>query len=220
LPARPVLMTFDDGYRTVFTLARSILERYAIPAVLFVCSDPVAKRRLLWYDSVARARGEAEVERSKLLPFKEWERLRSNCPLADEADPNAPVSAAEVKILADGLFEIGGHTAAHPVLARGDREQQRLEISRNKAALEGWSGRPVRAFAYPHGRPSVDYTVDTVTLLGESGFDFAFTTRDGFATSSEPPLERSRFVMLAGVSPAELAHRLCYSWHRCAHASA
>jgi peptidoglycan/xylan/chitin deacetylase (PgdA/CDA1 family) len=214
LPARPVLVTFDDGYRTVFTLARPILERYAVPAVVFVCSDPVEQRRLLWYDAVARRRGEAEVERIKTRPFGEWEAAAAAASQpADDGDPNAPLTLAELKTLADvpGI-EIGGHTAAHAILARGSREEQRVQILRNRLSLEACTGQRVRAFAYPNGRPAVDYTPETVELVEASGFDFAFSAHHGFATSKEGPLERSRFLMLAGVSAAELAHRLSYSW--------
>ena len=78
--------------------------------------------------------------------------------------------------------------------------------------LEAWTGRPVRAFAYPNGESATDYTPETVKLVEESGFDFGFTTRPGFATPYEPALEHSRFVMLRGVSAAELGHRLAHSW--------
>src|SRR5690348_14457505 len=72
LPARSVLLTFDDGYRTVSTLAKPILERYAVPATVFVCSDPIEQRASLWYDAIARASGENEVKRIQTLPFDEW----------------------------------------------------------------------------------------------------------------------------------------------------
>ena len=60
----------------------------------------------------------------------------------------------------------------------------------------------------------MDYTPATAGLLAELGFDMAFTTRHGWAGPAEPALERSRFLMLAGISSAELAHRLAYSWRR------
>jgi peptidoglycan/xylan/chitin deacetylase (PgdA/CDA1 family) len=184
-----VLFTFDDGYRTVFTLARPILERYTIPAVVLVCSDPVDQRRLLWYDAVARAHGEDEVERIKTLPFDEWEALQAAWSRpADEADPMAPLTVAEVRALAQTPgIEIGAHTAAHPILARGSVEQQCAQIARSKARLEDWIGRPVTAFAYPNGRPSQDYNADTVALVKGSGFETAFTSRTGFATPAKSP---------------------------------
>lgn len=217
LPPRPVLVTFDDGYRSVLMQALPVLQRHGIPAGVFVCSDPVAQQRLLWYDAVARRLGEPEVERWKRLPYPEWRAACAETATVAAA-PNdlfAPMSPEEVTTLgaAPGI-EIGGHGASHAILARADEDAQRDEITRNRSALEDWTRRPVRAFAYPNGRPGEDYTSGTAKLLEELGFDFAFTTRPGFARSEEPALERSRFLMLAGISAAELAHRLTYSWRR------
>lgn len=214
LPPRPVLVTFDDGYRTVHTLARPSLERHQIPAVVFVCTDPVERRQLFWHDSVARTNGVSEVQRLKALPYEEWYRLQARAACSvDDDDPHAPLTIDDVRRLAQHpLFDIGSHTAAHAILSRANREQQREQMQRSKAALEAWTGRAVTAFAYPNGQPQTDYTAETVELVRQEGFDWGFATRHGFATADESQLEHSRFFMLAGVSPAELAHRLAYSW--------
>jgi hypothetical protein len=60
----------------------------------------------------------------------------------------------------------------------------------------------------------VDYTAESVELVRDLGFDFAFSTRSDFARREDSPLEYPRFLMLAEVSAAELAHRLAYSWPR------
>jgi hypothetical protein len=60
----------------------------------------------------------------------------------------------------------------------------------------------------------VDYTAGSVKLVRDLGFDFAFSTRPDFARPSDSPLEYPRFLMLAEVTVAELAHRLAYSWAR------
>src|SRR5882762_10883870 len=152
LPDRPVLVTFDDGYRTVATVAKPILERFGIPAVLFACSSPIEERRLFWYDAIARRKGEWEVQRLKQVPFALW--LAATCAAAHTAvpndDPHAPLSVDEVRHLAQSGFEIGGHTATHPILARADRERQREEIARNQQSIAEWVGRPPVAFAYPN----------------------------------------------------------------------
>jgi peptidoglycan/xylan/chitin deacetylase (PgdA/CDA1 family) len=221
LPERPVLLTFDEAYRLLLTEAVPVLRRHGIPAVVFMWSDPIEQGRLAWYDAVARNLGEDQAERMKTLPYREWRRVSETLARpANEADPCSPLSVPEVRLLSEvpGI-ELGGHSASHPILALADREQQRDEIVRNKTSLEAWTGRPVRAFAYPNGQPGVDYTPETVELVEENGFDFGFTTRYGFATSSEPPLEHSRFLLLRGVSAAELGHRLSYSWRRLCVAS-
>jgi peptidoglycan/xylan/chitin deacetylase (PgdA/CDA1 family) len=211
LPDRPVLLTFDDGYSSVFSRARPIVERYRVPAVVFACSAPIATRSAFWYDALAQAEGEPAVEAVKRGPADRWRAL-----VAQGARPSpalSPLTPEELESLgAHELFEIGSHTANHPILACLPRNQQREEIVTSRAAITEWTGRPVRAFAYPNGQPGTDYDNDTVSILGEIGFDFGFTTRNHFADANEPPLERSRFMMLSGVSAAELAHRLSYSW--------
>jgi peptidoglycan/xylan/chitin deacetylase (PgdA/CDA1 family) len=218
LPARPVLVTFDDGYRSVATLAAPILERHRVPAAFFVCSRSIAERRLLWYDAMARRGAEFDVERTKRLSFADWQRLdRETLTGVGDDDPLAPMTVDQVQSLAASpLFEIGAHTASHPILARAAVSDQRDQIRDCVRAVTAWTGRPTTAFAYPNGQPGVDYTADTVALLREEGIEVAFTTRAGFAGRREAALEEPRFMMLAGVSSSELAHRLAYSWRRAA----
>jgi hypothetical protein len=169
-------------------------------------------RSLLWYDALARRDGEAAVDRAKRLPHPAW-RLFAAPVAVEDSHPQAVLTPDELRAL-DGPLEVGGHTTNHPILARAPLDEQRAEITGDRDRLASWCGRAPRAFAYPNGRPGEDYHASTVRLVGEAGYDFGFTTREGFAVPSEPPLERSRFLMLAGVSAAELAHRLCYSWRR------
>ena len=192
LPPRPVLVTFDDGYRSVFEIARPILKRHGIPAVVFVCTDPICDRQLFWFDAQSH-RGAIDTS-------------------AD--DPLAPMTIDDVKQLADEGFEIGAHTASHVRLGAASAAAQREELSGCRQKLQEWIGRDVTALAYPFGKPSTDYTPDTVRIARDLGFEFAFTTREDFARPDEPPLERSRFLVLSEVSAAELAHRMAYSWSR------
>ena len=215
LPDRPVLITFDDGYRSVFRYAAPILAALNLPAAVFVCSGPLADRRLLWFDEVAARETDVAVERWKSVDYYTW---RASCaqtsPVADD-DPRALMTVDELHALGQipGI-EIGGHTVWHPILARASRDAQRDEIAHNLLALAEWTGRPIHAFAYPNGRPGKDYTTDTMETLTECGIDIAFTTGEQFATGSSPALEVPRFLIRASVGDAELAHRLSYSWKR------
>ena len=69
MPPRPVLITFDDGYRSVLTIGAPILAAYELPAVVFACSGPMDQRRLLWFEDVAAREGEAAVEPWKARPY-------------------------------------------------------------------------------------------------------------------------------------------------------
>ena len=218
LPPRPVLLTFDDGYRSIFGLARPILQKYRIPAFVFVCSNPVENQELLWHDAVVRWLGEAEVKAMRDLSYTDWQKACAKLNRAVKgSDPNAPLSLEELKILAatPGI-EIGGHTAAHARLAKASREEQLAEVVRNKRSLQEWTGRKVRAFAYPNGLPEEDYNGDSISVVREAGYEFAFTTVQAYAKADGASLEIPRFLMLSGISGAELGHRLSYSWPRAA----
>jgi peptidoglycan/xylan/chitin deacetylase (PgdA/CDA1 family) len=221
LPERPVLVTFDDGYRSVLTRALPVLVRHVVPAAVFVCTEPVEKGWLFWYDALARRSGEAAVERLKALGADAWQREVSVLARdAGPADPDSPLDLASLRDLAaSGLIEIGSHTASHPILARVPRERQTSEVSGSRTRLQEWTGREVRGFAYPNGRPREDYDRGTVEIVKAAGHDCAFTTRPAWATPRDDRFELPRFLMLAGTGPQELAHRLSYSWHPSASAS-
>jgi peptidoglycan/xylan/chitin deacetylase (PgdA/CDA1 family) len=215
LPERPVLITFDDGYRSVFRYAAPILASLELPAVVFVCSGPLADRRLLWFDEVAVRESEIAVERWKAKDYYVW---RTECaqtsPIPDD-DPRALMTIDELHAL--GRFkgiEIGGHTVWHPILSRASHDVQRDEIAHNLLALAEWTDRPVRAFAYPNGRPGIDYNGDTIEIMRECGIEMAFTTGEQFAGPDTEALELPRFLVRATINDAELAHRLAYSWKR------
>jgi peptidoglycan/xylan/chitin deacetylase (PgdA/CDA1 family) len=215
LPERPVLVTFDDGYRSVFELARPILRQYKIPAAIFVCSEPIRRQRLFWFDAVARVLGPGTISEIRAQP----EQIRRK--VADEHDTPAsaapelaPMTDVQVRQLFDEGFAIGVHTASHPLLAQSPADIQRGELESCKSTLESWTGQRVESLAYPFGAPRVDYTEETVAIASNLGFTVGFTTRNDFSRTTEPPLEQSRFVVLSSVTAAELAHRIAYAWPR------
>jgi peptidoglycan/xylan/chitin deacetylase (PgdA/CDA1 family) len=213
LPDRPVLVTFDDGYRSVLTRALPVLERFGVPAAVFACTGPIARQHRLWYDALADHAGAEAVERAKALPHAEWRQLTAVEEPADVSDPHGPMTESELRTLAaHPLIEVGGHTVRHPILAQAPLAVQRAEVGECRTTLESWLGRPVRAFAYPNGLPGRDFTGDTVGLVGEAGYDLGFTTEGAFSRTGDPPLTLPRFVMLDSVTDSELAHRLTHSW--------
>ncbi len=215
LPQRAVLVTFDDGYRTVLTHALPALRRFGIPAVVFISTGPVADGSLFSFDAMARKRRTPSAVRAANAPgAADPTGVVASVPAAP-GDPAAPLTVEELRELAAAPeIEIGAHTVSHRILSNCPLEEQRREIVESKQQLESWTGAPVRAFAYPNGRPGFDYGEGTVSLVQEAGFDFGFTTRQAFAEANGSVLEIPRFVVLAAIDAAELAHRLAYSWPR------
>ncbi|MGE0446642.1 MAG: polysaccharide deacetylase family protein [Vicinamibacterales bacterium] len=215
LPPAAVLVTFDDGCRSVLTRALPILERYRVPALVFACSGTIERQELAWYDALARRSGEAGVAATKYLPYDQWIAAVAEVTApASPDDPHGPLTVAELQQLAaHPLVTIGAHTVNHPILASAPRQVQREEIAASRRALAAWTGQPIDAFAYPNGIPGVDYTPQAVDLVREAGFRVAFSTRPAFATPGVERFEQPRFVML-DMPAAELAHRLAFSWPR------
>src|SRR5712672_765337 len=54
-PERGVCVTFDDGFRNVLTDAAPVLKRLGIPATLFVTTDFVFGKKMLWPDRLIAA---------------------------------------------------------------------------------------------------------------------------------------------------------------------
>lgn len=53
LPPNPVMVTFDDGYRSCHDVALPILQRVGVPATFFVSTSFVTERRLYWWERIA-----------------------------------------------------------------------------------------------------------------------------------------------------------------------
>jgi len=128
----------------------------------------------------------------RTLPEREQQEelssLRDQLPVtradAELADRFEFLSADDVRRLSESGIEIGSHTVSHPILVALQPEDAKREIADSKAALEKVLGKPVRAFAYPFGAPSLDFTSRDEALVEESGYSFAFAGEGGFATRS------------------------------------
>lgn len=215
LPPRPVIVTFDDGYRSVLEYGLPSLEHHGIPAAVFVCVEPIVRSQHFWFDTLCRREDEQAVLRAATVPYQEWRRLKESMATGcHEYEKHRPMTVSELRQLASSpLIEIGGHTLSHPALARASVAEQRCEIAGCRMALEDAIGKRVKAFAYPFGQIGTHYSADTVAVVRDAGFDMAFTTEPSFATNHDDQFDIPRFVILDAVTEVELAHRLTHSWH-------
>jgi peptidoglycan/xylan/chitin deacetylase (PgdA/CDA1 family) len=53
LPKNPVMVTFDDGYRSCHDVALPILQQVGVPATFFIATSYIAERRLYWWERIA-----------------------------------------------------------------------------------------------------------------------------------------------------------------------
>jgi peptidoglycan/xylan/chitin deacetylase (PgdA/CDA1 family) len=104
------------------------------------------------------------------------------------------MSSRQLKGLHDAGMQLGAHTVSHPILARLDREQALREIGDSKDYLETLLGERIRLFAYPNGKPEVDFTDDHVLIATRLGFEAAVSTAAGAASKWSDPFKFPRFT--------------------------
>ena len=56
------------------------------------------------------------------------------------------------------------------------------------------TGRSIRLFAYPNGKPGSDYLSEHAALVRRLGFDAALATTPGVSTSDSDPFQLPRFT--------------------------
>ncbi|MDQ4077912.1 MAG: polysaccharide deacetylase family protein [Chloroflexota bacterium] len=66
LPRRAVVITFDDGYADNLYNAKPLLERYDIPATVFLVSGSIGHKREFWWDELERVLLQPDVLPRKL----------------------------------------------------------------------------------------------------------------------------------------------------------
>jgi peptidoglycan/xylan/chitin deacetylase (PgdA/CDA1 family) len=216
LPPRAVLVTFDDGYRSVREVGVPLLERYDVPAVIFACTGRQRDGALFWFDALERAGRADEIEAAKRLPYPAWRALVDTIRIvAQPHDERAVMTAHEIARCAEHpLLEIGAHTVDHPVLARASVEVQHDQIAHSVNTLSEWTGRRVRSLAYPNGRPGIDFTATTMALAKRLRLECAFSTESRLARVGDECLALPRFTMLDTITDAHLAQYLTLTWPR------
>ncbi len=163
LPDRAVVITFDDGFRSVYELALPLLRARNLPATCYLVTDVIDRDssvwvlELNWYLQRHRATARPLVERrfgasrfgsirglvqtviSQYDPEKIADLLAElHVKLGPVADGPAPgqrlfLDRAEIEEMARHGFTFGSHTASHAVLPRLGSSECREEIDRAPA---------------------------------------------------------------------------------------
>lgn len=223
LPPRACVITFDDGYLDNLTLAAPILKSLGIPATVFVASGFGDGRNMwndVLIDAILTGQrrplelmhfglGRYPCPDPKLgfvslrpllnalkpLPPDTRESAVADCAAQLVAAPAARLMLGEEEIrsLQQAGVRIGAHTVSHPILNVLDDAAAKAEILESKRTLESVTGGPIEVFAYPNGRPQVDYGPRDVELVANAGFVCAVSTRAALALAQDSPYELPRY---------------------------
>jgi peptidoglycan/xylan/chitin deacetylase (PgdA/CDA1 family) len=224
LPARAACITFDDGYADNLNNALPVLLHHDVCATVFVatnfldggrmwndsvieslrsCRHRVFDGRplgvgLFSLETLEQRRHAIDCVLLKikyLTPERRREAVEQLvhwagvCPGDD-----VMLRCEQVVALRNAGMQIGAHTATHPILENISNAQARVEIASSKTMLEGLLSQPVTLFAYPNGKPGVDYSARHVAMVRNAGYDAAVCTAPGCATAKTDAFQLPRFT--------------------------
>ncbi|MEX2137765.1 MAG: polysaccharide deacetylase family protein [Pirellulales bacterium] len=235
LPHAAVLITFDDAYEDFEENAWPILQRYGLPAVLFVPSAyPDHPDWTFWWDRLYQALRDAGAHHSLPAP---WEalplasaKLRSlahgrvigwlkSLPHVQAMEWIArlvqrwqlPPAESHVlgwdalRRLASRGLALGAHTRTHPLLHRVSAEVAYAEAAGSLADLRREVGDIPPVFAYPGGY----FDAESLEAVRRAGFKLAFAGRRGVNCLDRPePLRLRRNNIGSGTSQNVFRARL------------
>lgn len=122
---RRLVVSFDDGYRSILDRGLPVLRELGAPATVFVPTDLIDEAGL--FSCLSEEHLPAEQEELRCMSW------------------------SEVRRLADAGWEVGSHTCTHPRLPEIDDRRLATELRRSRAACEERLQRPCDSIAYPYG---------------------------------------------------------------------
>lgn len=212
------LITVDDGHSSSYEIIYPILKKHHVPAIFFV-SPKIAKREEVtnfWFqeiegydeDKLLQIGGEyldlgksTYSEWIKTMKIDDIWKIISKYQELCSASPKTPQNMTVEQIRQidkEGLVEIGAHTLAHPILANETRERAKEEIVSSINQLGEMLQHPILTFAYPNGRPVLDFGEREELILKDTSVKLAFSTRPHNFSKSDDVLAIPRYGLTIG----------------------
>lgn len=205
-PENAVVLTFDDGYKSFKEFALPVLEKYRVPATIFICPQLIENEETIWPDQLidafeaghtsVKTRHELShyIERLKKLDVVERSALMGGMIASSPVSINSELMSWEEleMVSVSNLIEIGSHSLTHAILANETVDQANEEIAESKRLIEERLGQKVDSFCYPNGQKG-DFRVSEVEALKKSGYLCAVTSEFGLPSHELSPFLLPRF---------------------------
>jgi len=205
LPDRAILLTFDDGFESVYTRAFPLLKAFHYPALVALTGvwleEPAPGESNLRYGDEILPRGDflraeqiRDMQQSGLIEFASHSYgLHQGIP----ANPQGNLEPAATARRFDsnrGVYEDGREYA----------ERIRLDIAKSSADIERLGAVRPRAMVWPYG--AHNRTTDQITR--ELGMPYGFTLDPGLNAPQIPLSGIRRFLITHDFAVADLARAL------------
>ncbi len=206
-----VTFTIDDGYLDNYTYALPIFERHQVPFAIFVATDFIDHKAVLWWDILEELVLHNDIIHYNKQSFschtfqERWDTYRIIREDILKFDHNQLIETlqkafsdyhidwykpirekamtwGQVKELSQHpLCTIGGHTVSHPALNQLSDDNFRQEVRVGIEKLESITGKKIHHFAYPYGSPN-EIGEREYRLIKEFNFKTSFIAYGGCIT--------------------------------------
>jgi peptidoglycan/xylan/chitin deacetylase (PgdA/CDA1 family) len=180
LPDKAVLLTFDDGFRSIYQQAYPVMKRFGYPGILFLYTD-----------------------------FIKWGESADYNKLRRPKDEELCLKVSEIKEMEANGFTVESHTKSHLNMAMvGERmsleeyrDMLKTELNEPLDFIRETFGKRATVLAYPYGV----YDPEVLRQTRESGYELAFTVNPGPNDRTLPPLRLHRNLVLNPTAPGAFA---------------
>lgn len=168
-PPRSVVLTFDDGFASVYEQAWPILREFNAPATLFLCTAYLGNEEPFPFDGWG-------LDHRQRAPAASWRPLR-----VDECH----------EMLSSGLVELGAHTHTHQDF-RARPADFAADVRQNVAELKSLFGVEHVPLAFPYGA----YNEALLDEARQAGVSCALTVDARLVDVSSDPFGWGRHTAL------------------------
>lgn len=156
-PRKRVNISFDDGFRDIYTHAYPLFKKYHIPFTIYLTTGFPDGRADVWWIQLEQHRSVEEFERLMKRIYESGRPMATAMHEMTETEPDPALARSlslswtEIKEMVDsGLCTIGSHTVSHPGLTRIGIEACRYELEESKRIIDERIGCDVVHLSYPH----------------------------------------------------------------------
>jgi biofilm PGA synthesis lipoprotein PgaB len=198
LPDKAVLITFDDGYKSVYTHVFPLLQQFNYPAVIALVGKwlDTASGQLVEY-------GDSKTLRPRSF-FMDWDDIHemSKSPLIEIAshsynmhrgvlaNPQGNTQPAAVS------FQYFSELKQYEALSTY-KKRIRADLKKNNALIKKYTGISPRSIVWPYGA----HSQLTEEIATSEGLHYSLTLKDGVNNSKGP--KSIKRILLAGNTPLE-----------------
>jgi len=184
IPEKSFVLTFDDGFRSVYEIGFEVLQNLGFRATIFPVTNFVGKKC-------------------------DWEMGPRDLQVG--ADRLELMSWEQIREMDDHGFEFGAHGARHLRLSRQPDDVVRDDVAQSQQELEDRLSKRCRTFCYPYGQFG-DATRRIVAEAGfDAAVTLRFGWND--ATSDRFALQRIGSARFTNVQVLKASMYQMYGWH-------